>query len=66
MGVIIRKYIGSCENEKCSQKDKTVKFPVPYEKVEAYRHEPPTCSNCGKWLFGDVIETEEEENYRLR
>lgn len=64
MGVIIRKYIGSCENEACSRKGEMVKFPVPVEKIEALEHEPPTCTKCGKWLFGDVVETEEEKDYR--
>lgn len=64
MGIITRTYIGSCENEKCSQKGEIVKFPVRYERLETFWHEPPTCSWCGKWLFGDIMETEEGKNYR--
>lgn len=67
MDIIKHVFIGSCENyEECSRKGEIVDFPIPDEKVEAFRNEPPTCSVCGKWLLGAVIETEEEENYRLR
>jgi len=50
-------YIGYCNTDGCKDKGKQVKFEVPYDKIDAYRNEPPTCTVCGQALQGDVYNT---------
>lgn len=52
------KYIGYCANDECERKGQDVIFPVPHDKVDAYRNGPPTCAKCGDFLQGDVYDVE--------
>ncbi|MEI7891363.1 MAG: hypothetical protein WCI36_05355 [bacterium] len=50
------KFIGHCTAEDCEKKNENVNFPVPHDKVDAFKNEPPTCTTCGNFLQGDVID----------
>ncbi len=52
------KYIGSCANISCERRGKDVIFPVPHDKVDAFRSEPQTCAKCGEFLQDDVHDVE--------